>query len=285
MMKHTAAKLYSAVRPLTTRRVQVFILLAAAAVFSYALAHSSSAAELGDEVSVKAEQDFSKFRHNSPQHTRMPCLVCHVRKDNSPAIGFPGHIPCSSCHVQQFADNQSPICTICHTATGLKKFPGLRSFKATFNHARHIRQTNCATCHRPARGGVALSIPAGTSAHLTCFSCHGPRSEAGGRNIGSCSVCHQPGSPVRNTVSAKAFSVNFNHSEHTRRNMSCSACHTVRPGSAHGRQVSAPAAAMHFAPAGTQSCASCHNNKRAFGGNDFADCKQCHERNTFQFRR
>ena len=285
-MRHPTRKIHPGIRSFTLWRAKVFIFTVSAVAFSYAITHGSSAAGLSDETAdVTAQQDFSKFLHSSPQHTRMPCLVCHVRKDNSAAISFPSHIPCSSCHVQQFADNQSPICTICHTATGMKRFPGLRSFKATFNHARHTSQTNCATCHRPASGGAALSVPSGANAHLTCFACHGPKSDVGGRNIGSCSECHQPGSPVRNTATAKAFSVNFDHGEHTRRNMSCSACHTVRPGSSRGRQVSAPLASMHFAPSGTLSCASCHNNKKAFGGTDFKDCKQCHERNSFRFRR
>jgi hypothetical protein len=40
---------------------------------------------------------------------------------------------------------------------------------------------------------------------------------------------------------------------------------------------------MHFASTRTQSCASCHNNSRAFGGTDFSDCKRCHEGSTFRF--
>ena len=273
-------------RGLTPRAVQLFILMAASVVFcGYFIANESSAGGFDDEVAPveNAAQDYSRFRHSTPQHDRMPCLLCHKREDNSAAIRFPGHMPCAGCHVQQFADNKHPICTICHTATSVKRFPGLRSFNSKFDHAKHSRQTNCATCHRPLRAGVALSIPAGTSAHQTCFTCHGPRTEVGGRNIGSCSVCHQPGSPTRNTAAARAFQVNFSHSEHGRRDLSCSACHTIRAGAGRGRQVTAPTAAMHFAPAGTQSCASCHNNRRAFGGNDFADCKQCHERNTFKF--
>lgn len=283
-MKTATSRPEHVFRLLTTKRLQVFILITAAVAFIYAIGHRSSAAELEGET-PPAPQDFSKFDHRSAQHTRLPCLVCHVRNDNSAAIRFPGHIPCSSCHAQQFADNQSPICTICHTATGLKNFPGLRSFTATFNHARHTNQTNCATCHKSTRGGVALSVPAGANAHQTCFACHTARNEVGGRNIGSCNVCHQPGRPIRNTTSARAFNVNFNHSEHTRQNLSCSACHTVRAGTAHGRQVSAPMASMHFAPANAQSCASCHNNRRAFGGADFTDCKKCHEQNSFRFRR
>jgi hypothetical protein len=39
---------------------------------------------------------------------------------------------------------------------------------------------------------------------------------------------------------------------------------------------------MHFPPAGRQSCASCHNNRRAFG-EDFTQCRRCHEARTFRF--
>lgn len=248
------------------------------------LRSAESADRLSFETDDPGLQDYSRFRHDTPQHTRMPCLVCHVRSDNRTAPKMPGHIPCSSCHAQQFAEgNASPICSICHTATDVKRFPPLRSFNAVFDHARHTRQTICATCHKPAARGVALSIPSRANAHATCFQCHGPQTMAGGRNIGSCSTCHQPGRPVRTPETARAFSVNFRHDEHARKSLQCSDCHTVRAGGRRGLQVSSPAASMHFARSGTVSCASCHNNRRAFGGNDFADCKKCHEGSTFKF--
>ena len=228
-------------------------------------------------------QDYSRFRHDTQQHRRLPCLVCHVRNDNSATPKMPGHIPCSSCHQQQFAEgNTNPICSICHTATNVKRFPPLRSFNAVFDHARHQRQTGCATCHKPTARGVALSIPDRLNAHTTCFQCHGPRATSGGRNIGSCSTCHQPGRLVRTPETARAFNLNFSHAEHTRKGISCSECHTIRAGLRRGAQVTSPAASMHFARAGA-SCAACHNNRRAFGGNDFSDCKRCHEGNTFRF--
>jgi hypothetical protein len=40
---------------------------------------------------------------------------------------------------------------------------------------------------------------------------------------------------------------------------------------------------MHHANARAQSCMTCHNDRRAFGGDDFADCKKCHEGNTWHF--
>lgn len=225
----------------------------------------------------------ARFQHSTQQHSRMPCLVCHVRSDNRSTPKMPGHVPCSSCHVQEFSGNTSPMCTICHTATGLKPFPGLKTFNAVFDHGQHLRETNCATCHKPAARGVALSIPARISAHTTCFQCHSPGKTVGGRNIDSCSTCHKPGRLVRTSQNAPAFSKNFSHAEHRVKGMNCSECHTVLARMPRGRQVTSPTASMHFARPNTSSCATCHNGRRAFGGDNFGDCRKCHEGRTFRF--
>lgn len=270
------------------RRVQagttVLLCIAAAAVWAvYPNAPASD--ELVDEessvIEPPAPQDFSKFDHRSPQHDRMPCLLCHVRTAGSTTPKLPGHTPCAGCHVQQFADNTSAICSICHTATGLKRFPPLRSFNVMFNHAMHTRQTNCVSCHEQSRGGAGLSVPSGASAHASCFSCHTPRNEIGGRNIGSCGTCHQPGRPVRNSNWSRASAVNFNHRKHD--DMNCAVCHTVLRGSSRRRQVTEPLVSMHFAPAGRASCGNCHNSRRAFGTSDFANCRRCHQGWSFRF--
>lgn len=244
---------------------------------------SGSKIEANTTETGGAVEDYSKFRHDNPMHARMPCLLCHKRNDNSAKIKFSGHMPCAGCHTQQFAGSQSPMCTICHTETSVKTFPPLRSFNIQFDHGSHVRQTNCATCHKPSRRGVAVSVPSGAAAHATCFQCHAPKKEVGGRNIGSCSTCHQPGTPVRGSDSARAFSRNFSHQEHTRHNMNCTACHTVKAGASRGRQVSSPAPSMHFAPPRSVSCGGCHNDKRAFGTEDFSNCKRCHEGRSFKF--
>ena len=274
-----------------TKRLEVAVLILAVLAFGYAFtifpkntSVEEPVADLTEPPTSSPAQDFSKFQHSNPMHTRLPCLLCHVRTEGATKPKFPGHMPCAGCHVQQFADNTNPICIICHTATSVKPFPALRSFNIQFDHASHIRQANCATCHKTSRRGVAFSVPSGANAHVTCFQCHGPRTEIAGRNIGSCSECHVPGRPVRGSEWAKAFTLNFSHQEHIRQGkMNCAACHTVRAGASRGRQVSAPAASMHFAPAGSLSCGGCHNNKRAFGPGDFTNCKRCHEGKTFKF--
>lgn len=235
--------------------------------------------------------DFSKFGHTNPQHARLPCLLCHQRTDNSARPRRPGHTPCSGCHAQQFADQSSPICTICHTSpptAAVKGFPPLRSFSVRFDHATHTgagaRAANCATCHRPERRGVSLSIPAGTAAHSTCFQCHTPRAQGrSGQDISSCGACHRLGRYARTPETAAAYRVNFSHSAHTSKGLACAECHSVRAGQPQRRQVTSPQPLMHHASAGARSCMTCHDNKRAFGGDDFDDCTRCHRGDAWHF--
>lgn len=278
------------------------LVIAAAIGFVVALGSRSSTASsmieltppLEYELPVPQEpsSDFSKFTHTNPMHTRLPCLLCHHRDTNSPRPPRPGkggHLPCAGCHAQQFANTSSPICTICHTDVQkgtLKPFPPLRSFRIKFDHARHVGQSgaSCATCHRPASGGVALSIPARSNAHVVCYQCHTPRAQSGGHDISSCGACHQLGGYSRTPQVAQAFKVSFSHAKHgATQKLSCSDCHTVKAGMPQRKQVTAPAPLNHHAPAGAESCLTCHNGKRAFGGDDFTSCKRCHQGQQWHF--
>jgi c(7)-type cytochrome triheme protein len=239
-------------------------------------------------IGLMSSTDFSHFKHDEPQHARLPCLLCHRRENNSPQPALPGkaaHAPCTGCHAPQFANSASPICTICHTdvqSGKLKAFPPLQSFGVTFDHAKH--KVDCSTCHKGNRGGVGLSIPSRLNAHVTCFACHTPEAQANGRNISSCSTCHQLGRFSRTSEQAAAYRVGFSHARHdATEKLSCGACHGVRAGAAQGRQVSTPLPLNHHAPARASSCASCHNGQRAFGGDDFAACKRCHTGQRWQF--
>jgi len=251
-------------------------------------------------------RDYSKFTHTNAEHARLPCLLCHRRPDNSPRPRLPGHQPCSGCHAQQFAAASAvktegggappapaasggPMCAICHTGEGtaeVRPFPALKSFDARFDHALHAAGAarpadGCAACHKPARGGAALSIPAGLGAHTACFQCHSPRASAGDRDISSCATCHEPGTHRRTPQTARAFAVGFSHATH-RRGLACADCHTVRAGAQQGRQVASPQPLMHHASGRARSCMSCHNNRRAFGGEDFGDCRRCHKGATWE---
>ena len=91
------------------------------------------------------------------------------------------------------------------------------------------------------------------------------------------------GSVITVPETAPAFRVNFSHAEHTRKNLSCGDCHTLRAGAPQGRQVTSPQPLMHHASPRARSCMTCHDDRRAFGGDDFSDCKRCHEGNTWRF--
>lgn len=236
-----------------------------------------------------AQTSYSQFKHDNKNHARLPCLLCHRRENNSAQPTLPGkasHAPCTGCHAQQFANPASEICTICHTdaqSGKVKAFPPLRSFDVRFDHAKHGDVT-CATCHRRNRGGIGLSIPARLNAHVTCFSCHTPGAKANGRDISSCSTCHQLGRFVRTSERAAAYRVGFSHANHdASEKLACAACHSVRAGSMRGRQVSSPLPLNHHAPARASSCATCHNGQRTFGGDDFSVCKRCHKGPAWQF--
>lgn len=281
------------------------VLIAAASGLIIAMIlHSSATASISNPAALaitvetnemlpqESGTDFSKFRHANPNHSRLPCLLCHRRDTNSsrPILpGSNGHLPCAGCHAQQFANSSGPICTICHTnaqSGKLKPFPRLSSFNMKFDHARHTRMggAGCVTCHRPARAGVAMTIPAGVNAHTTCFRCHSPGAKSGEREISSCGVCHQPGRHVRMRETAPAFRVGFSHAKHDKsEGLTCNECHRVRAGVARGIQVSAPQPLNHHASAGAFSCMSCHNGKRAFGGDDFSVCARCHTKATWHF--
>ena len=100
------------------------------------------------QMKVPENADYTKFQHTSSYHARLPCALCHRGDNKSAKPALPGaskHLPCAGCHVKQFADSSSPICTICHTnvqAGSLKPFPALTSFSMRFDHARHVRMNN-----------------------------------------------------------------------------------------------------------------------------------------------
>lgn len=253
------------------------------------LATTFETPEYQQQMQMPEGLDYSKFQHSTRNHSRLPCLLCHRRESNASVPSLPGnngHLPCAGCHAQQFSASDSPICTICHTdvkSGALKSFPRLKSFSVKFDHSLHHQMENvtCATCHRPTRAGVALSIPSGFSAHGTCYRCHSGRAQAGGSDISSCGTCHQLGRYSRTPTFARAFRVGFNHAKHQQ--VTCNECHQVRGGMPQRRQVTAPEPLNHHATGRGQSCLTCHDGKRAFGGDDFSVCKRCHQGTTWRF--
>jgi c(7)-type cytochrome triheme protein len=163
------------------------------------------------------------------------------------------------------------------------------SFNIKFDHAQHMTgaarpKNGCTSCHAsPLRRGVALSIPANLAAHDQCYTCHTPSSQANGRDLGSCGVCHEQKSYGRTSTDAAGFRLAFSHAQHSgRQRLGCADCHNYAAGLPQKRQVSSPRALEHF-PSGNKSCGTCHNGKRAFGGDlDFKDCRRCHTGPSFR---
>jgi c(7)-type cytochrome triheme protein len=281
------------------RIASVVLVLASLAVFGLAalpnLNATASHASVAPSFGTTAQDDGAQvFSHATPRHASLACASCHRRPDNSPRPRWPEHKDCMDCHAREFFTSGSPLCLNCHTDLGsqkppVKSFPSLKSFTARFDHAAHSQggarpEQGCASCHQPTRRGVALSILAGAAAHENCYSCHTPGAQSSGRDISSCATCHALGGYRRTGTGSRAYAVSFSHAAHgARQSLRCDSCHTARAGAGQGRQVSSPRPAQHVGSGRAQSCMTCHDNRRAFGGDDFADCKRCHKGQTFKF--
>lgn len=232
---------------------------------------------------------YGQFSHTVKEHEDINCTACHGRQGTK--LEYAGHSSCTECHFREFVNSESQICSICHTTSPTKPdemlaFPASfkEGFNMKFNHDAHSRGSakpaqGCAACHSPQAS--SQTIPVGIGTHSQCFTCHTEES-----NIGSCNVCHDI-APYQRTRQGKSAVLNyvFSHSDHTsRQGVTCTECHSTVANAPQGKQVLAPVAAQHFRPGnarGAVTCASCHNNRRAFGERDFADCKRCHSGSGF----
>jgi hypothetical protein len=76
----------------------------------------------------------------------------------------------------------------------------------------------------------------------------------------------------------------FSHAKHdASEGLRCADCHRVRAGLPFGRQVISPVGLNHHAPARLPSCMTCHDGKKAFGGDDFSACRRCHKGPAWHF--
>jgi c(7)-type cytochrome triheme protein len=254
---------------------------------------SSSAENQGPDL------DYSNFKHTSQRHASQGCTACHIRtSDNSATPQFPGHKACIDCHASQFLTPNTPMCFICHSDVNgsnppRKTFPSRfnESFNVKFDHAQHNTgsgrpQSGCQACHTQlGRSAAAMSIPSSISAHNQCYTCHKPGStSAAGREIASCGVCHETKTYSRTSINARTFRYAFSHAKHgNAQRLACADCHRLTGGLPQGRQASSPAAAEHFPANRETTCLTCHNGKRAFGGDlAFKDCRRCHTSSNFK---
>lgn len=219
----------------------------------------------------------SNFDH--AKHSGVNCSSCHNpvgsgNKMSEITVAMHGGQAnsCATCHNEQkaFGANDFSDCRRCHQEVG-----GATNFGVKFNHAAHAK-TNCATCHKSSGNG-AFSAPEGEAAHSTCFQCHSPNKDRGSFTSSKCFQCHQIGGT--NDISSPPVTTagKFSHTKH--KDLNCSSCHTT----SKGGQINAPVVLMHKAPKTGINCATCHNNQRAFGGEDFTNCKRCHTGGNFKF--
>lgn len=277
----------------------VFLLAGFGLLLTLIAGRRSQAMTAGPSPAPALAQDYGRFSHISGTHLSLQCASCHQRgQDNSARPQLPGHKSCTGCHLAQFVTPQVPMCSICHTDTSgpnaaVRSFPEKfkESFNVKFDHAQHVTglarsSKGCAACHdRSIARGAALSIPAGLSAHNQCYACHTPGSQSStGRDISSCGTCHATAAYTRTPTSARAFRAGFSHAEHgARQRLACMDCHQIAAGLAQSRQVSSPRTSQHFPAGRSLSCMTCHNGRRAFGGDlAFKDCGRCHTGQTFR---
>lgn len=238
-------------------------------------------------TAAQPQDSKDKNRFNHASHTQLKCDHCHVRKIDALTPVLPGHRACVSCHVKEFTSTQFGICANCHKGIdavrpAMVEFPERESYGVAFSHVKHAtyiggeRRADCSECHSIA--GSRVSLPA----HRECYTCHKAPEEfkAGEKQIeGSCGLCHtNDGSFKKFSVGGAAYKYRFTHDTHVRSGAKCAECHGVMGDGLD--QVSQPVLREHRGGGFAKSCGSCHNGRRAFGGEmEHNACVKCHGRN------
>jgi len=190
--------------------------------------------------------------------------------------------------------------------------PAAPPARMDFAHARREHQMACDKCHqlstpgwKEARtGDAAFPDVTRQPEHASCLNCHRKQFFARERpQPRICSVCHvavtprdQARVPFPNPPEAfdrterardfvSDFRVGFPHDKHLEVVGALVAPgHTTTAGGV--RFVTAsyrPAPRRAAEDSDPKSCMVCHDDKRAFGGDDFKDCTRCHRGEAWRF--
>ena len=169
----------------------------------------------------------------------------------------------------------------CQIGSG-QTFPRLKSFKVKFEHSRHLNMSGI-SCGRV----IDLLVAAWHYQYLRdstlirlVIATHRARNPGDATFLRAALAISWVDILGRPSFS-RAFRVNFSHAKHQKE--TCNECHQVRAGMPQRRQVTAPAPLHHHASGSGLSCMTCHNGKRAFGGDDFTVCKRCHTGTRWRF--
>ena len=154
------------------------------------------AAGAGESL-IFAQTNYSQFKHDNPNHSRLPCLLCHRRTDNSSQPKLPGknaHAPCTGCHQQSL-----PIRAV--RSRFMRTSEQAAAFRVGFSHANHdaSEKLSCAECHRVRPGlprGRQVSSPVAlnhraAARSTSCATCHNSERAFGGDDFSVCTRCHK----------------------------------------------------------------------------------------------
>lgn len=181
---------------------------------------------------------------------------------------------CTSCHVDEHADQLTDTCLDCHDYNGWKPAPGFNHAETDFALTGSHTSTACNECHpaqpqQPATGLIAAPGEDGTRSqfsdirHNSCSACHDDVHN--GRFGADCERCHSTSS-FREVSIAGGF-------DHTRTDFPL-----------EGRHVEVECADCHTSgkmtdPLAYENCSDCHEDAHFGQFADRADggrCESCH---------
>jgi c(7)-type cytochrome triheme protein len=227
-----------------------------------------------------------RFPHAAHQQQNVQignCSTCH-ELDSKTFAALPGaganHLPCASCHQQEFLARSPRICGACHddarpwTKAVLVALAGPTEFGHDFSHRAHVKDLGakdngfCQRCHQ----GRFQAAPVAQS-HATCAPCHA--SDAAPR-MTECGGCHQLGQSMGALAPRDAsyewyVRGTFDHELHAKdprsgQATSCLLCHDQVAGASRLAEIGRPR---------MQQCDACHDGKVTFKTTGFG-CARCH---------
>ena len=127
------------------------------------------------------------YSHKTHVSMGMKCANCHTIPGEGFAATFPKESMCMGCHTS--IKKESPeIQKLAGFAARKEPVPWARVYRVPdivwFNHAVHVKQTECSACHGDVGQRTVLFQEKSTSM-ATCMACHAATGAPNG-----CDVCH-----------------------------------------------------------------------------------------------
>ncbi len=217
------------------------------------------------------------------------CQDCHFidaqKQYEAQRPGSQDHAPCDRCHQEEFYQQPSDFCQVCHTSVDplkaqsspLEPYPRravAAELVSAFNHKVHLagervkkdgKGLNCQDCHAVSGPGEAYaSFPK----HPVCAKCHG---EVVSPTMKDCSGCHAANGPGKERRFIKN-DIRFTHGKHQTdakgNEIACETCHYAIKQSDAASEINLPL---------MKDCAKCHEDKNKTPDSvRIAQCGVCH---------